>query len=398
MQNSNAKKIVDVLASGPPILVLISYFLLPGAVFFGFIIATGTFLYQRIFLQGVVLPICLFLGYVNSTKELSGDLLEYSFRYYEISNLTTAQFLEKTIIEGFREPFFSLSLFLSSHSGIPFSGFVFGTTFLAYFMMGLGLSTYGKRSGVSHGLIVITFFCIALNPFIFSLSAHLVRQFLGIALVSFLLLTFTKRSNFEKFLLISTAFNVHVTTIICFPAIVFAFYKDASTRVTRLLSAGMIAVAVGLLFISNTYAVRRIMDSANLIETYAYHEFSVAYKLLSALVFVAATIVFMNGKAEMENRLFAIVIMCCFVFVFWDSASLVQYRYFQFGMCLAPSLLLFLGNWFSKLRIFLWLASGIISILFLNSITRGDWNYAGIDDIFLQIPALYIFSSLGLSS
>lgn len=131
-------------------------------------------------LPGLLLLGALYLALVNVTKQPESDLVNYLESFDEAQRLDLGTFLRLNA----REPLYYLSLFgLAKLPGVDGRVYVFLSTLLPYLVFGAAVLRLGsalrlERRAQLSLLVLFLFF-----PQLFSLSAHLLRQFLASTLL-----------------------------------------------------------------------------------------------------------------------------------------------------------------------------------------------------------------------
>ena len=124
------------------------------------------------------------LALINATKVPAGDLYNY-YNALEVAD-SALNFSEFYVVAGY-EMFFSLFMYIiGKYSSTPEFLFSFSLTVLGYTLIHRGIvNLFGGRGRDVQ--VALSFSLIALNPILFSLSLHLLRQFIAFSIVFWVL-------------------------------------------------------------------------------------------------------------------------------------------------------------------------------------------------------------------
>lgn len=138
-------------------------------------------------LSAVLFFAVLYISLVNTSKYPESDLENYVQAFLSAREMDLVEYL---IIYN-RELLYYLSLYLFAL--IPWSGihsYIFFSTLLPYLIFGAALLRLGKSIGLDSHLILRLIISFIFFPQLFSLSGHLLRQFLAAALLMLFLSDF----------------------------------------------------------------------------------------------------------------------------------------------------------------------------------------------------------------
>ena len=179
-----------------------------------------------------------YLGLINTTKLPDSDLLNFLDWYRIAQNLHLVDYL---ILKS-REPLYFISLY--GIANIPFSSpqlFIFFSTLVSYFIFLIAIIRasihLGLREKLIIGLIILFLFFAPL----FSLSAHLMRQFLAGTII---VLFFSEYiiSGKRKWLILLSAVLVHYSSIIFVPIVFLKKIRMFSSSISIVLSLSGLAL------------------------------------------------------------------------------------------------------------------------------------------------------------
>ena len=124
--------------------------------------------------------ISLFLGLINSLKVLEGDLINYSNFFNTVPEFNL---LAYTLVTG-KEIVFNLFNYIIYYLTVGnFSIYVIIFTLISYFLLSISILRMHKALKWSNNSLLLSIGVAFLFPTLFSMSAHLVRQFLAASLI-----------------------------------------------------------------------------------------------------------------------------------------------------------------------------------------------------------------------
>lgn len=129
--------------------------------------------------------ISTFLGLINSTKIPESDLLSYINLFKDIPNYS---FFEYIFLKGKEPIYFSLNYLLYYLTNGNTNIYLILSTIISYSFFLLALFKFHKHINSSNSLIVFSILTAAFLPQLFSLSAHLNRQFLATSIFLYALI------------------------------------------------------------------------------------------------------------------------------------------------------------------------------------------------------------------
>lgn len=170
----------------------------------------------------LIFSLAFLLAILNAGKEPSSDLLTYKSIFDQMKSLPLLGVF--SIAYGFeREPIFWILLY--SMSGFDFSTFLFCFTFAAYFVAFLAINEIGKQSNSDYLVITSVMLFVGLFYINFSLSAHLMRQFLASSLLVLAIIAYAKRQTFRLISLLIVGVLTHNMIFALIPSFVLASFS-----------------------------------------------------------------------------------------------------------------------------------------------------------------------------
>jgi hypothetical protein len=166
-----------------------------------------------------------FLGLINTTRSIyEGDLVAYSNSFKIASSLDLVSFLKST----FKEPLYYIFMFFTNKiSSANFKVFIIVHTTIAYFFYFLSIFKINKKLTRNYSNQLFVFLLAALFFTLFSLSAHLMRQFIATSILLYFLVNklFYNRNYWMLFV---AAVLCHTSVIFFLP---FLFSKTLGEKV-----------------------------------------------------------------------------------------------------------------------------------------------------------------------
>lgn len=162
-----------------------------------------------------VLPGFLFVSILNVSKHIEGDLKNYLNLYKHAQN---SNLFELLFFLG-KDPLYTTILYLSSNQlNIGFSFFIFISTLSSYFFFFLGYNELTKIDLIPKKNLIITSYTLIFFPFVFSISGHLLRQFLAMSISFYGICCYLSISTLKTKTLVSSlsSFLIHSSSAIYF--------------------------------------------------------------------------------------------------------------------------------------------------------------------------------------
>lgn len=162
----------------------------------------------------------LFLGLINTLKIPESDL-EY---YIELFNNCKNQSFVDYVISFGREPLFMVFNYIVyklTFGSIETYLIIF--TVFCYFLVFFSIGLIHNKIKLSHGMYILAIGCTFLFPNMFTLSVHLMRQFMAASLILFLLVSNVFYGK-KYILVLVSAILIHTTSII-FLILYIPFFK-----------------------------------------------------------------------------------------------------------------------------------------------------------------------------
>ena len=321
----------------------------------------------------LIIFLAVILALINFTKLPKSDYLNYLKIYSEAESETFIKYFSETSIKTGMEPFF-LGICFASNNLIGLSGETFFAiiSFIIYCCMGLALNNIFSSSKKGFIVALSVFFFL---PPIFSLSHHLIRQFLAISICFYFLSI--KSSKTKNFLYV-IPIGVHLVSII--PTII-SYIKTRSLFKLRPFYTGVILAAILFLMASFLEEVFSFFAEHQqlffLSKIIFFRESSLPglnlYQLsIMAFCIISAFTSIRNKKHNVFNLL--AVFIATTIFLFWGNNEITQrlffILYFIIPIQLAEIFNRFSFGWGGVALIFC-----LLNFLFFSTLTNSVWDY-----------------------
>jgi hypothetical protein len=150
-----------------------------------------------------VVVCAIWVSLVNMCKVPESDLINYVDAYQQASKLNLSSWFVIAAI---------LPIPITDYGYVVYTGilshilgessyvFKFVTSFLVYLLMGCSIVKYASKLKLSARLVVTLVCILTFTPYIFTISLHLVRQFIASAILFFLVLRRTNYIEWREFI------------------------------------------------------------------------------------------------------------------------------------------------------------------------------------------------------
>lgn len=165
--------------------------------------------------------LALYLGMINSTKVPESDLINYIDSY---RNVKDSSFINYILIAGKEPAFFILNYIIFNLTGGSISLYLIIITSFSYFLFFIAIYKYFKAIKNNQHAIIFAILMAAFFPQLFSLSAHVMRQFLAASVVTYAIVQkiFYNKRVWPLLLL---AVFIHSTAIFFVPLLYWGIFK-----------------------------------------------------------------------------------------------------------------------------------------------------------------------------
>lgn len=347
-----------------------------------------------------------YIALINTTKLPASDLEVYLDWYGSAKDLSLLEFLALFS----REPiFYTWMYFVSLLTNNETNIFIFLTSWFSYFILVYGVLLVGRRLKIDPRLTAVIVIMLLFLPPLFSISAHLMRQFLAAALVT---LFFSKRlagQNNPWWILVAAIF-VHYSSIIFVPLVLLRLTRRFSRGLSIILFGAVlwfmyVAAKAGSIFFVNAPVFGLVFQRVAA-ETVP----DVVGLTLNAIVFIVIVVIMavLNllrrhgvGYAVLSNTnslvqnvnisVLSIGVIAIISNLSGNTAEVAMRLYFYL-YCLAGLVILLFAFNSKRVLMFLSFAAALEVLYFYLALEFGVWHYAPTAHILLA-PAWLVFGS-----
>lgn len=335
----------------------------------------------------------IFLGLLNAGKIIESDLANYEIWYDDVINYSLLEY----VFYQKKEPIFFLYNYLVYYfTGGDFAAYIVITTALGYSIFSFSIYRLHMSLRCSRYFYYCALIALFLFPNLFSLSAHLIRQFLASSLLSMLIVELIFYRKTVYYVFISSVF-VHTSSLIF--SFIYLFERLKNRALVRVLFLAALAVIV-LVVLRNP----KIFDSITLgaeflnygVSRLKYINLSyVDFSDLSIITYafcVYIVVIFYFAKSKVYSGMSSLFYFSLFLLIFLilsSSNNEVALRFSFYFYGLFPfALYLFLASFFCGTKfsnvVLMVLILVLFSSWFLFEILNGVWSFNGLDRVIIN--------------
>ncbi|RIV34995.1 hypothetical protein D2V08_06420 [Flagellimonas lutimaris] len=346
----------------------------------------------------LVILISTFLGFLNTTKKYESDLLTYFNEFQLAADLSFFEYLSSF---G-KDPIFYGAMYFFHWVG-NFQIFIFFFTFLSYYFFLKAIRLFYQKTANDKEVFFAILFATLFFE-IFSLSAHLVRQFLAFSILLYYLVNKVILEKNKWGYLIVAVFT-HTTMLFFLPLI---FFPAVGKKIN--IQRGL-AIIIVLAIVIRTYQDLAIWylqtTSSSNILTYLMERLSqksisdgidVPKVLIGFNILVLVLALLMNyviKKKDLYHFNNCIIFVTLLVLLTAESHPLLSYRYgylaYTFSAFLVP---FFTSRKFVGSMISIIIKSLVTLVLLVNFVVKlenGVWEYIPMDKLIFKTTLNYFF-------
>lgn len=346
----------------------------------------------------------LMLGLINITKVPENDLVWYMDHFHEAKNTNLLYFMRESLTtwtsSSWKEPIYSLLVWiinrLSGDDGAFFKCFI---TILNYLFLNASIYLFAKRFGFPSRFVIFGIVTMCFIPYIFTMSMHLIRQFLANSILMFVAIQrcFYDKKNYWLMLLGAL---IHSTSILFFPILLIPAYdkhpKDTKfwyfSLIIILLAYQIIARVLGL-FVGTDSVMSYAIQRASRDTTYEFGGTMAFPKILMVILcmiyalYISFNSIYKN-VAGIKRFMNIIIFLCLFILVNVQQQEL-SIRFFFFLFPFVPFyIMLTMGT--QKLSLgTIRLCCIALFLFFAIYLYIGTWSYELPNNIF--VSPIYLF-------
>lgn len=346
--------------------------------------------YRTMLFVSFMILASLALGIVNAGKIVESDLVNYKNWFNEVPNYS---FYEYILHQGKEPLFFGLNYILYMLTLGNFGVYLISFTSLSYAIMAYSLIRVHTFFGAPSVALTCSMIVLFLFPNLFSLSAHLMRQFLAGAIITLFCVEFVfyrKRS----FLLFLSAVLIHTTSLI-FGAVYLLnlarrnrFFMYMAVAFVLALVLLLINYPIILNFISLdsdflAYSLQRLDNLEN--STVDLGRLSLLmYAIMVVVVLSFYTVINYGSKNDVSVLIGLFLLLALFVFISRDNSEVAVRFSFYFYSFLPMATYFLIASLPPAVVLKHRVAMVSVSFISLASyfglkLVDGVWTYEGLD-------------------
>lgn len=341
--------------------------------------------------------IAFFIGCVNSTKVPENDLVWYLTDYLKAGGMSFLEYLNNFgtmgntdgIMANSKEIVFAIfNYIVYQFIGDNIKLYVLIYSLVAYSFLNLAVYKFGKAIKIPNKFIITAIFIMSFTPYIFTMSAILLRQFLAASLLMYILvnkLLYKKKS----YLLILSMVLIHSSAFLFIPFLFIPFFeKSLLNRETILYYFLMVIVlfnvqniALILLPLFNDVpGLTYILTRASQDTIFDLGQLSFA-KIITSILIISLPLIlisYLRPRLKKENGLIhffnILLVLVIFILANLHQSELSNRMNFYVWQFFPFVFLLYI--WHFKLHRFILICIVVfIIIFFIYYLSAGMWTY-----------------------
>jgi len=328
------------------------------------------------------------MGFINATKVPDNDLIQY-YKYFDLAG--QYNFFDYVSLKAKEPAFYAITYIMYYITLGSETAYVAAITFCAYFFLLYAVLKYYKYIFDDSHVIAFALIIVAFLPQLFSMSAHLIRQFLGggiffLALVNYLF--YDKKSWF----LVLLAVFIHSTVLLFVPFMYLKIFKGKKSILS-------ICIYVLCMMVMFNYSQQISTSVLNILGdnviTYPFKRFGqktyydlkdlsvMGYVVFGVLV-VVVSFVYSNKKLFIGSQGHSPIYQFCNIFIVLVifiilniSESELSVRYFVYVYMFVPFIFPLIILEKNNVAFLTRISISILSIVyFVYKLKFGVWDYA----------------------
>ena len=352
---------------------------------------------NRLLLKVTPFLVAFFIGCVNSTKVPENDLVWYLSEYLKAGRMPFLEYLANFGVMGntvgllasSKEIVFAIFNYIAyQFLGDNTKLYVLLYSFVAYSFLNLAIYKFGKAIKIPNKFIITAIFIMSFTPYIFTMSAILLRQFLAASLLMYILvnkLCYNKKSYF----LILCMVLIHSSSFLFLPFLFLSFFKKSLLNkktilyyffmVLVLFNVQKIALILLPLF-DNVAVFKYILTRASQDTTFDLGQLSFA-KIITSILTVSLPLIliyFLRPRLKKENGLIhffnILLVLVIFILANLHQSELSNRLNFYVWQFFPFVFLLYI--WYFNVHRLILACVGIFNIIFfIYYLSAGTWTY-----------------------
>jgi hypothetical protein len=355
----------------------------------------------------LILFLAFFLSLVNITKIPENDLLFHGFNYLYAGKYDLIEY----ILWIGKEPFFYMFNYIFYHiSNGSFKLWVFTISFVSYYLLLIAVLKYCLYNRFSKGQMLMAFMLASFFPQMFSLSAHLLRQFVASSVFVYFAVDYIYYKK-NKWWLPFMGMLIHFSSILIFPMVYLNFLGDFKKYkvlniflLVFLFFYQKIAELLLMVIGSINPILSYVLIRASADTTFDLGGFQLLnYVLMFFMVGIAICFLFLRGKEHHNNtvetesyfksRHFIYILVYLSVFILANiHQSELSNRLFFYSFFFFPFITPLVLNLKVKINhtYLSFFVSNVFILYFLFRLEFGVWTYDSLLEIMSKPVFLYL--------
>jgi hypothetical protein len=349
----------------------------------------------------VIIFISLYLSLINVTKVPESDLGNYIESFNNARTIDFNNFIE----QNGREPlYYSFLYFFGNIIFFDSRLYVFVSTLVPYLIFGFAIARLGFKLGLTRQVLIGIIVSLMFFGQLFSLSGHILRQFLASAIVVYIIVEEIVTGK-RQWMLAVLAGNLHFSVLLLLGLILIKPIKRFSLIINIVIYLFVMLVSclavvyvapllesipfVGVIF-------QRIVSPENdIILTVS----SIAMFVAAVFLWMSVLLLFDSSKLEFQHR-FSSLMLATFVLsalvliaTLETKLSEVAIRYFFYLYFLGGPILVILNYRYRWSKLIVYTLALLATPSFFINIAFGSWRYAEVRSLLFN-PAWVIWDSV----
>lgn len=346
--------------------------------------------------KAIFLILGLCIGFINTLKVPESDLLNY-IDYFNLS--ANYNFFDYIILQNKAYVYFSLNYISYYLLGGNFNIFIILYTGISYFFIFSAIRLLDKKLKLGYHSYLLAIIITVFFPNIFSISAHLMRQFLAISIIIFFIIKNIFDGDKKSVIYFFIASLIHSSSLF----FIILFFPGLNKKISLL--KGFLFLTFTFIFfysISNYsnffqsipilgYAINRFLNKENAIwETGNLSILIFVFQFFILLVFYLGILKNKIIRDYRVNKLFYITFFLVIFIIANYNNTEIALRFNFYIYFLLPISFYFIFGLLKINRVnYLTLFNGIIFIVFFTwffiDLINGRWEYNSLENYFLTL-------------
>ncbi len=332
----------------------------------------------------LIIFLSILLSLINITKVPESDLLNHGLRYLQSGDFNFPAYL----IHQRKEPIYYIFDYILYHlSNGSLNAWVISFTFFSYFFIFKSILLFFRKIKASRIQIILGLMIAAFFPLIFSLSAHLIRQFIASSI--FIYFAVNKIFyNKNKWWLIIIGVFTHSSSALMFPLVYLSFLGDFKNK--KALNISLLIILTSYQFIASILyeildgkypMLSYILKRASGDTTYDLGEFPII-NIIIILIMMVITVLYnsfyVNSSEKKSVRHFFAISWFLSIFILFNThQSELSLRMFYYLIFFLPFIIPLMFKKENVINTFFVYVMCIgLSFYFLYKLVYGTWTYA----------------------